>query len=106
MIKQGHELDLWNSSEQPEKKKRISKKWNVKVYMFFFPLLGELVKKKVNTVMQNNFFWGPKMDVNGKKILNLQRDVKQSLCSGKIERIHKNRRLQYLEILSLNKNQE
>lgn len=59
MIKQGHELDLWNSSEQPEKKKRISKKWNVKVYMFFFPLLGELVKKKSEHSNAKQFFLGP-----------------------------------------------
>lgn len=47
MIKQGHELDLWNSSEQPEKKKKNQQKVECQsLYVFFFSSIGRIGEKK------------------------------------------------------------
>lgn len=60
MIKQGHELDLWNSSEQPEKKKESAKSGMSKfICFFFFSSIGRIGEKKSEHSNAKQFFLGP-----------------------------------------------
>lgn len=60
MIKQGHELDLWNSSEQPEKKKKNQQKVECQsLYVFFFSSIGRIGEKKSEHSNAKQFFLGP-----------------------------------------------